>query len=71
MKLFVKLVNSSQQVTSFAKSSILDVWMGSECAFAVVSDKHQYQYGIKDFQLKNRGMKRKSGKEHNNHSEEG
>ena len=40
MKLFVKLVNGSQQ--------LMLEW-GSECVFAAVSDEHQYQYGMKDF----------------------
>ena len=31
MELFAKLVSGSQQLTIFAKSSILDVWVGSEC----------------------------------------
>ena len=43
VELSVKLVNGSQQLTTFAKSFILDVWVGSECAFAVVLDEHQYQ----------------------------
>ena len=50
MAFFVELVNGFQQLTTFAKSSILDVWMGSESAFVVVSDEHQYQQGIEDFQ---------------------
>ena len=62
MEFFVKLVNGSHQLTTFTKSSILDVWVGSECAFAVISNKHQYQYEIEDFQLKNRKMKLKAGK---------
>ena len=62
MELFVKLVNDSHQLTTFTKSSTLDVWVGSECAFAVISDEHQYQYGMEDFHLKNRRMKPKTGK---------
>ena len=50
MRLFWKLVNDYQQLTTFAKSSILDFWFGSECAFAVVLDKYQDQYGMEDFQ---------------------
>ena len=38
MELFAKLVNRSQQLTIFTKHSITDVWVGSECASAVVSD---------------------------------
>ena len=49
MELFVKLVNSSHQLTAFTKSSILDGWKGSECAFAVILDEHQYQYGMEGF----------------------
>ena len=49
-ELFVKLVKGSQQLTIFAKSSILDVWVGSECVFAVVSHEHKYQYGMENFQ---------------------
>ena len=30
MELFAKIVNSFQPVTIFAKSSILDIWLGSE-----------------------------------------
>ena len=33
MKLFAKIVNSFQPLTILAKGSILDVWLGSECAF--------------------------------------
>ena len=43
MAFFVELVNGSQQLTTFAKSSILDVRVGSESTFVVVSDEHQYQ----------------------------
>ena len=50
MKLLAKLVNGSQQLTTFTKSSILDVRTGSECVFAVVPEEHQHQYGMKDFQ---------------------
>ena len=50
MELFVKLVNGSHQLATFTKSSILDVWVGSQCASAVISDEHQYQYGMVDFQ---------------------
>ena len=50
MELFIKSVYGSQELTTFAKSTILDVRVGSEWAFAVVSEKHEYQYGIKDFQ---------------------
>ena len=71
MEFFVELIYSSQQLTTFAKSFILDVWVGSECAFAVVSDEHQYQYGIEDFQQKIGGWNPKSGKDHNNHGEDG
>ena len=49
MELFAKLINGFQQLTTFAKTSILDVSVGSECAFAVVSDKHQYHYGMEGF----------------------
>ena len=52
MKLLGKLVNGSQQLTTFVKSSILDVRVGFECVFAVVSEEHQYQYGMEDIQLK-------------------
>ena len=52
MKLLGKLVNGSQQLTTFIKSSILDVRVGSECVFAVVSEEHQYQYGMEDIQSK-------------------
>ena len=49
MNLLVKLVNGSHQLTTFTKSSILDAWVGSKCAFAVISDERQYQYGMEDF----------------------
>ena len=49
-KLLGKLVNGSQQLTTFVKSSILDVRVGSQCVFAVVSEEHQYQYGMEDIQ---------------------
>ena len=49
MELFVKLVNS-QQLTTFAKSSMLNVFVSFECAFVVVSDEHQYQFGMDGFQ---------------------
>ena len=35
MELFSQLVNGSKTLTIFAKGSILDVGLGSECAFAV------------------------------------
>ena len=50
MELFTKLVNGSLELTTSGKNYMLDVSVGSECAFAVVSDEHQYQYGIEDFQ---------------------
>ena len=34
MELFVEIVNAIQSVAIFAKSSILDVWLGSEYAYA-------------------------------------
>ena len=37
IKLFVKLVNSRKLLTILAKSSILDVWLGSEYVFAKLS----------------------------------
>ena len=40
MELFAKLVSGSYQLTIFAKHSIADVWVGSEDASAVVSDRH-------------------------------
>ena len=46
----MKLLYGSQELTTFAKSSNLDVQVCSECAFAVVLDKHLHQYGIEDFQ---------------------
>ena len=48
MEFFVKLINSFQQLAALANSSILDVRMGSACAYAVVSDEHQYQDGMED-----------------------
>ena len=32
MELFAEIVNGLQQLTDFTKSSILDVWLSSECA---------------------------------------
>ena len=34
MKLFVQIVNGLQPLTIFAKSSILDIWVGTEYATA-------------------------------------
>ena len=33
VEFLVKTVNGLQSVTNFAKSFILDVWLGSECVF--------------------------------------
>ena len=47
--------NQLKQVSAancIAKSSILDVWVSSECASAVVSEEHQNQYGMEDFRKK-------------------
>ena len=33
MELFAKIINDFQPITIFAKSCIIDVWVGSECAF--------------------------------------
>ena len=71
IELFVKLVNGSQQLTNFAKYSILNVWLDSECAFVIVLDEHQYQYGMENFQLKIGGWNPNSGKQHCNHNKEG
>ena len=32
MKLFAKIVNGLKPLATFAKSSILDFWLGSDCA---------------------------------------
>ena len=37
MELFLKIINGRKPLTIFAKSSILDVWLGSERAFGLVS----------------------------------
>ena len=39
MELFAKLVNGSQQLITFSKNSNLDAWVGSEWAFAVISEE--------------------------------
>ena len=49
MELYVKLVNGSHLLTTVTKSSILDIWVGFEYAFAGISEEHQYQYGMEDF----------------------
>ena len=41
MKLFAEVANSFQQLTIFVKSSILDVWMGSEYA---IEKRLSYSY---------------------------
>ena len=72
MEFFVKLINSFQQLAVLANSSILDVRMGSACAYAVVSDEHQYQDGMEDSQQNIGGRTHKlSGKKHSNHNKEG
>ena len=72
MEFFVKLINSFQQLAVLANSPILDVRMGSACAYAVVSDEHQYQDGMEDSQQNIGGQTHKlSGKKHNNHNKEG
>ena len=57
MGLFVKLANGSHHLTTFTKSSILDVWVGSECAFEVISDEHQYQLGWAYYKTRNTGTR--------------
>ena len=72
MDFFVKLINSFQQLAALANSSILDVRMGSACAYAVVSDEHQYQDGMEDSQQNIGGRTHKlSGKKHSKHNKEG
>ena len=44
MEIFAKTVNSFQTLSIFAKSCILDVWLGSECDFAVDFETIQYIY---------------------------
>ena len=72
MEFFVKLINSFQQLAVLVNSPILDVRMGSACAYAVVSDEHQYQDGMEDSQQNIGGRTHKlSGKQHSNHNKEG
>ena len=72
MEFFVKLINSFQQLAALANSSILDVRMGSACAYAVASDEHQYEDGMEDSQQNIGGRTHKlSGKKHSNHNKEG
>ena len=49
MEFFAKLFNGFQQLTTYEKNLILDVWVGSECTFAAVSDEH-HQYCKEGFQ---------------------
>lgn len=35
IKFFAKIVNGFQLITVFPKTSILDIWLRSECAFAI------------------------------------
>ena len=40
MELFATIVNSWKLLTISAKNSILDIWMGSECAFDIIPGVH-------------------------------
>ena len=37
LKLFTEIVNGLQPLTIVAKSSVLDIWQGSECAFSILN----------------------------------
>ena len=70
MELFATLVNGSQQLTIFAKHPITDVWVGSECASAVVSDTPKpVCNGAFSFRIEDESQK--SRKQHSNHNKEG
>ena len=62
IELFVKLVSSSQQLTIFAKHSVFDTCVCSECVFAVVSDRHHNQKWWRIFNKKWEGWNPKAGK---------
>ena len=47
MELFTKIVNGLKPLTNFAKNSILDVWQGSEYAFAFIGISKVLQSNVK------------------------